>query len=64
VTRERHPYDDGYWARYDGKRRPKRAGEPRDGWDECDGELRMERWLEQHPGSDAFDYHDAVESTP
>lgn len=37
------PYERGYWARYDGDPRPRRAGEKRDGWDACDDELTTER---------------------
>lgn len=39
INRERHPFDDGYWARYDGKPRP-RGEEQRSGWDTCDRELK------------------------
>lgn len=39
---ENHPYDRGYWARYDGQPRPKRPGAKRDGWDQCDAEIRDE----------------------
>lgn len=41
ITRERHPFDDGYWARYDGKPRPSGRLQ-RDGWDTCNRELRNE----------------------
>ena len=36
-----HPYDDGYWMRYDGKPRPKSKAEA-EGWDALDAELAEE----------------------
>ena len=38
-----HPYDRGYWERYDGKPRPKYGMAARQGWDDCDAELRAEK---------------------
>jgi hypothetical protein len=37
-----HPYDRGYWARYDERPRPKDKEEA-EGWDTCDDECRLER---------------------
>lgn len=34
-----HPYDRGYWRRYDGGSRPTKKGPLRDGWDVCNREL-------------------------
>ncbi|WP_157113140.1 hypothetical protein [Bradyrhizobium embrapense] len=43
IVRERHPFDDGYWARYDGKRRPNKSlTEKREGWEACDREIAEE----------------------
>jgi hypothetical protein len=38
-------YDSGYWDRYEGKPRPGRKAErsEREGWDDCDRELRAEQ---------------------
>lgn len=41
IVRERHPFDDGYWARYDGKKRPT-GQQQRYGWDECNREFACE----------------------
>jgi hypothetical protein len=54
IVRENHPFDHGYWARFDGMRRPgtfrfvagaTRPIDPAEqaGWDVCDAELRLER---------------------
>jgi hypothetical protein len=48
IIREDHPYDRGYWARYDNKARPS-GTEQRQGWDDCNRELRAERAVKQ-PG--------------
>jgi hypothetical protein len=37
-----HPFDTGYWMRYDGLPKP-RQREMRDGWQTCDQELAGER---------------------
>lgn len=42
IIRERHPFDDGYWSRYDGRPRPS-GKRQREGWDDCNRELREER---------------------
>lgn len=42
IVVEPHPFDQGYWARFNGEARPAR-GERRKGWDECDTELRFDR---------------------
>lgn len=39
---EDHPYDQGYWARYNGEKRPARKGARRDGWDQCDLDEQMQ----------------------
>lgn len=39
---EQHPFDRGYWARFNGQPRPTR-GEPRKGWETCDEELTFDR---------------------
>lgn len=41
VVIEAHPYDEGYWRRYNGGARPRR-GERRQGWDACDREMKRE----------------------
>lgn len=41
IVRENDPYDDGYWARFDGKRRPT-GSKQRAGWDACNRELADE----------------------
>lgn len=41
IERQNDPYDNGYWRRYDGKRRPSDAEGVR-GWNDCDAELRFE----------------------
>jgi hypothetical protein len=41
IVRQDHPFDNGYWARYDGKPRPVDAAGAA-GWDACDGEFRLE----------------------
>lgn len=43
IVTEPHPYDRGYWARFNGQPRPKRSGPGREGWDDCDAELTDER---------------------
>lgn len=42
IIREKHPFDDGYWARYDGKPRPETNAVSQEGWDTCDAELKFE----------------------
>ncbi len=42
IVVEDDPYDRGYWSRYDGAERPARKSISRQGWDDCDVELRME----------------------
>lgn len=42
IVRHRHPYDDGYWSRYEGASRPSASGERQDGWDACAAELAHE----------------------
>lgn len=56
IVRKKHPFDDGYWARFDGMPRPmsgtfRRDTEgvqrpisqaEQDGWDQLDDELRLE----------------------
>lgn len=39
ITIEKHPYDRGYWARFNGQPRPS-AWRERQGWDQCDREIR------------------------
>jgi len=39
--KENHPYDRGYWKRYDGEPRPIKKAEA-EGWDDCDKELMVE----------------------
>lgn len=43
ITIEDHPYDVGYWARFNGQPKPtgtsKKAREQRKGWNTCDREL-------------------------
>lgn len=46
IVVENHPYDKGYWARYDGRPKPKIKGAA-EGWNACDSELREE----SHPGN-------------
>lgn len=41
MVREDHPYDAGYWARYDGAPPPTDA-DGRRGWSDCNNELRAE----------------------
>lgn len=41
IVRANHPYDRGYWRRYDGKPRPNDK-QGRAGWDDCNRELREE----------------------
>jgi tricorn protease-like protein len=44
IVIERHPYDRGYWRRYDGgARKSCRSPQERQGWRDCDAELRFER---------------------
>lgn len=38
IVRENNPYDDGYWARFAGKKRPT-GRRQRQGWDDCNREL-------------------------
>lgn len=45
MERQNHPYDQGYWARYDGKPRPSELPGnllARQGWDDCDAEIDAE----------------------
>lgn len=51
-----HPYDRGYWARYDGQAPPSDAHERR-GYDDCQAELldeATERWDAIIPGGPAL----------
>lgn len=41
IVRENHPYDRGYWRRYDGLGRP-RNPLSREGWDDCNREMAAE----------------------
>lgn len=43
ITIENHPFDRGYWDRFNGAARPTRKSETREGWDTCDAELADER---------------------
>ena len=45
-----HPYDIGYWMRYDGRPMPKR-GETRKGWEACDKELAAEAEAQHNSSS-------------
>lgn len=52
IVRENHPYDNGYWDRYDGK--PPPSEQPgnrlaREGWFDCDRELRAGDIQEKTP---------------
>ena len=47
---ENHPYDRGYWARYDGLPRDSVTWrEGKKGWDDCHRELRSEALSPQEP---------------
>lgn len=41
IKRKKHPFDDGYWARYDGKPRPTDSLQSMAGWDSCDAEFKL-----------------------
>lgn len=45
---EEHPFDKGYWARFDGEPRPVKKSERRAGWDACDTELRADSRAKRH----------------
>lgn len=42
IIRADHPFDAGYWARYDAKPKGHLRGERLRGWKACDAELRAE----------------------
>lgn len=52
IVRERHPYDDGYWRRFDGMPRPHGPPETLQGWKDCDEELSFEAACRRGPKSE------------
>ena len=43
IVRQSHPYDDGYWLRFDGSPRSQCASDQgRQGWDDCNEDQEFE----------------------
>lgn len=48
IIREDHPFDRGYWARFDGLPRPSAPDEAK-GWDACDQDIEFEESSRREP---------------